>query len=148
MDSTISSILREFLRFLTGSPTCPGVPRTVLVFKTLSPTSRKPPQSWANQDVWSPYYLMSLHVESRGYNIPNSTHFAKGLNELKPLLPPQVFVFVFINLSIYLLTYLLTYLFIFGCNGSFSSCGQWGLLFVAVRGLLIAVASLVAEHRL
>ena len=27
-----------------------------------------------------------------------------------------------------------------------SSCGEWGLLFVAVRGLLIAVASPVAEH--
>ena len=30
----------------------------------------------------------------------------------------------------------------------FSSCGERGLLFVAVRGLLIAVASLVAEHGL
>ena len=46
------------------------------------------------------------------------------------------------------------YLFIFGCVGSslcvraFSSCGKQGLLFIAVHGLLIAVASLVAEHRL
>ena len=31
---------------------------------------------------------------------------------------------------------------------AFSSCGEWGLLFVAVRGLLIAVASLFAEHGL
>ena len=31
---------------------------------------------------------------------------------------------------------------------AFSSCGEQGLLFVAVRGLLIAVASLVAEHGL
>ena len=30
----------------------------------------------------------------------------------------------------------------------FSSCGEWGLLFVAVRRLLIAVASLIAEHGL
>ena len=29
---------------------------------------------------------------------------------------------------------------------AFSSCGERGLLFVAVRGLLIAVASLVAEY--
>ena len=29
-----------------------------------------------------------------------------------------------------------------------SSCGERGLLFVAVRGLLIAVASLVVEHGL
>ena len=33
------------------------------------------------------------------------------------------------------------------CAWAFFSC-EWGLLFVAVRGLLIAVASLVAEHRL
>ena len=34
------------------------------------------------------------------------------------------------------------------CAQAFSSCGERGLLFVAVRGLLIAVASLVAEHGL
>ena len=34
------------------------------------------------------------------------------------------------------------------CAQAFSSCSERGLLFVAVRGLLIAVASLVAEHRL
>jgi len=30
----------------------------------------------------------------------------------------------------------------------FSSCGEWGLLFTVVHRLLIAVASLVVEHRL
>ena len=30
----------------------------------------------------------------------------------------------------------------------FSSCGEWGLLFVVVHSLLIEVVSLVAEHRL
>ena len=34
------------------------------------------------------------------------------------------------------------------CAWAFSSCSEWGRLFVAVRGLLIAVASLVAEHGL
>ena len=34
------------------------------------------------------------------------------------------------------------------CAQAFSSCGKQGLLFVVVRGLLIAVASLVAEHGL
>ena len=45
--------------------------------------------------------------------------------------------------------------FFFGCIGSsllcawaFSSCRERGLLFVVVRGLLIAVASLVMEHGL
>ena len=34
------------------------------------------------------------------------------------------------------------------CAQAFSSCSERGLLFVAVRGLLVAVASLVAEHGL
>ena len=34
------------------------------------------------------------------------------------------------------------------CTRPFSSCGEQGLLSVVVRGLLIAVASLVAEHGL
>ena len=34
------------------------------------------------------------------------------------------------------------------CTWAFSSCGEWGLLFVAVYQLLIAVASLVSEHGL
>ena len=34
------------------------------------------------------------------------------------------------------------------CAQAFSSCSEQGLLFVAVRGLLIAVASLVVEHGL
>ena len=34
------------------------------------------------------------------------------------------------------------------CTGFLSSCSEQGLLFVAVHGLLIVVASLVAEHRL
>ena len=50
--------------------------------------------------------------------------------------------------------FFLIYLFILAvlglgcCAQAFSSCGEQGLLFVAVRGLLTAVASLVAEHRL
>ena len=34
------------------------------------------------------------------------------------------------------------------CARALSSCGEQGLLFIAVRGLLITVTSLVAEHRL
>ena len=34
------------------------------------------------------------------------------------------------------------------CVRTFSSCGEQGLLFVVVCGLLIAVASLVVEHGL
>ena len=34
------------------------------------------------------------------------------------------------------------------CERAFSSCSKQGLLFIAVHGLLIVVASLVAEHGL
>ena len=34
------------------------------------------------------------------------------------------------------------------CTRASSSCSEWGLLFIAVRGLLIAVASLIVGHRL
>ena len=48
--------------------------------------------------------------------------------------------------------FFLNYLFILaglglhGCTWAFSSCGEQGLVLVEVHGLLIAVASLVAER--
>ena len=53
---------------------------------------------------------------------------------------------LFFKIFIYLL--FLAVLGLLCCTGAFSSCGEQGLLFVAVCGLLMAVASLVAEHRL
>ena len=56
-----------------------------------------------------------------------------------------LFIFKFIYLFIYL------FLAVLGlcCSAqAFSSCGERGLLFLAVHGLLIAVVSLVAEHGL
>ena len=47
----------------------------------------------------------------------------------------------------FIFTFWLCWVFVAAC-GLFSSCGERGPLFIAVRGLLIAVASLVAEHRL
>ena len=49
---------------------------------------------------------------------------------------------------IYLFILFLAVLGLHCCAQAFFSCGERGLLFVAVRGLLIAVASLVVEHRL
>ena len=34
------------------------------------------------------------------------------------------------------------------CARASSSCGEWGPLFIAVRGPVIIAASLVVEHRL
>ena len=54
------------------------------------------------------------------------------------------YIFIFLNF-IYLF---LAVLGLRCCARAFSSCGEQGLLFVVVRRLLIAVASLVAEHGL
>ena len=59
------------------------------------------------------------------------------------------FCFLLGDLFIYLLTYLfMAVLGLCCCTWAFSSCGKQGLLFIAVCGLLIVVASLVAEHGL
>ena len=58
-------------------------------------------------------------------------------------------LFFKINLFIYL--FICVFLAALGlrcCVRAFSSCGEQGLLFVAVHRLLIVVASLVAEHGL
>ena len=59
-------------------------------------------------------------------------------------------VYVCVNF-ICLFYFILIFLSVLGlrcCTRAFSSCGEQGLLFVALRGLLIVVASLVAEHGL
>ena len=56
--------------------------------------------------------------------------------------------FLIFYLFIYLCIYFLAVLDLRCCVQVSSSCGERGLLFVAVCGLLIVVASLVAEHRL
>ena len=61
-----------------------------------------------------------------------------------------LFCFCFLKkyLFIYLFIYFLAALGLRCCAQAFSSCSEQGLLSVVVRGLLIAVASLVAEHKL
>ena len=64
------------------------------------------------------------------------------------LLFSLIIIFCNCNLSGCLLFSSLAVLGLRCCTQAFSSWGEQGLLFVAVRGLLIAVASFVAEHRL
>ena len=66
----------------------------------------------------------------------------------KPLGNLFFFFVLFCVFVVLLFIYLLAVLGLCGCVQAFSSCGEQGLLFVAVRGLLIAVASLVVEHGL
>ena len=55
---------------------------------------------------------------------------------------------IFLKIFIYLFIYFWLCWVVIAVRGLSSSCGEQGLLFIAVHGLLIAVASLVAEHRL
>ena len=57
----------------------------------------------------------------------------------------QILFLLFIYLFIYLFMAVLGLCF---CARAFSSCGERGPLFIAVRGPLTVAASLVAEHRL
>ena len=61
----------------------------------------------------------------------------------------SVVSFFFFNKFIYLFIYFWPrWVFVACCVQAFSSCGKRGLFFIAVRRLLIAVVSLVAEHGL
>ena len=53
----------------------------------------------------------------------------------------------FLSFFIYLIYLFLAVLGLHCCLRAFSGCGERGLLFVVLHGLLIVVASLVAEHR-
>ena len=85
------------------------------------------------------------------------TFIAHSCVEVTMQLPSDTYVFfflifksdqLFLKKIIYLIYLVLAALGLRCCAWAFSSCGEWGLLFIAVHGLLIAVASLVAEHGL
>ena len=62
---------------------------------------------------------------------------------LNPLPPGGDYLFIYLFVCLFLAA-----LGLHCCAWAFSSCGELGLLFVVVHGLLIAVASLVVEHGL
>ena len=60
-----------------------------------------------------------------------------------------LFFLVFVNLLyVFVFVFVLAVLGLRCCMQAFSGCREQGLLFIAVHGLLIAVASLVTEHGL
>ena len=65
------------------------------------------------------------------------------------MLPRVFFFFFFFNVVCYLFLSVFVTALGLPCSAwVFSSCSEQGLLFVVVWGFLIAVASLVSEHRL
>ena len=70
---------------------------------------------------------------------------AISVSSLEKYRSDPLHILFLINLFIYLF---LAMLGLRCCTWDFSSCGEWGLLFVVVCGLLLAVASFVEEHGL
>ena len=80
-----------------------------------------------------------------------SPALAGGLSTTVPPGKPHIILNGAQNSLFFFLHFLKIYLFLallglYCCARAFSSSGERGLLFVAVRRLLIVVASLVAEH--
>ena len=90
-------------------------------------------------------YITGCNVCSLKDTRINQPHL---LNMLFSLLSIYSQILFFFNKFIYLIYLFLAALGFRCCARAFSSCSERGLLFVAVCRLLIAVASLVAEHRL
>ena len=62
----------------------------------------------------------------------------------------QLLIFILFYFIFFIILFIL-FLAVLGlrsCTRAFSGCGEQGLLFFAVRWLLVAVAALVAEHGL
>ena len=92
-----------------------------------------------------PQYLSPPKLIVRAMQLSSRSAFCLSFNILiLRSLCECLFVF-FLNKLIYLF---LAALGLRCCAWAFSSCGERRLFFVAVRGLFIAVASLVAEHGL
>ena len=72
--------------------------------------------------------------------------FTPASGSLHLLMREGSLFFLFIYLFILLIYFWLRWVFV--AVRAFSSCGERGLLFVAVRGLLIVVAFLAVEHGL
>ena len=117
-------------------------------FNTVVPgpaASASPGNLWEMQILES--YPRPTESETLGVE-PSSWPLTCTLGDLRHIKVWEPWIFFFNFLFIYLFIYFwLCWVFVF-CVRAFSSCGKWGPLFIAVRGPLTVVASLVAEHRL
>ena len=87
--------------------------------------------------------FVSIHLTIIDYS-PFSS-FLYYTSHTKDTIP--IYIYFFINLFIYLYLFLAVLGLRF-CARAFSSCGERGPLFIAVRGPLTVAASPIAEHRL
>ena len=96
------------------------------------------------KDCWH-FTLLPSHPSIWLYTLTNNEHYIIFLSLCQSDIPQRGVSFLF---GFLLFIYFLATLGLCFCAKAFSSCWERGLLFVAVQGLLIAVASLVAEHGL
>ena len=83
------------------------------------------------------------------------SHMLRGQKKKKKkVFPGQLLSFSFFKLKFFSFFFLNKFIYLFSavlglrfCARAFSSCGERGPLFIAVRGPLTVAASLVAEHR-
>ena len=85
--------------------------------------------------------IKKIWIQQSGY----LTHVRYLAGDMATFSTIQAFFYIY--KFIYLIYLFLAALGLHCCTWAFSSCGECGLLFVAVCVLLIAVASLVAKHR-
>ena len=106
-------------------------------FSTQSLTRLKSRCQPEPQSVWMPWDPLSTSLVGR-------IHFfvVVGLRSLYSFFLFLKNIFLFFYFYFY---FWLCWVFV-AARGLFPSCGEQGLLFVGARGLLIVVASLVAEH--
>ena len=114
------------------------------------------------KDHWPQLFKKSAQLASAfSFSKVTKPFFSVQQNQNKPLGPMEtrretgsfptfiIFYFIFFfKLIIYLFILFLAVLGLRFCARAFSSCGERGPLFIAVRGPLTITASLVAEHRL
>ena len=99
-------------------------------------------------DPWSGNYIPHAATKSLNAATKDPTHGSKNpehpnIENQSPHFSNDPCFLGFFYKFIYLF---LAALGLHCCMQAFSSCGEQGLLFIVVRGLLTLVASLVAEH--
>ena len=92
--------------------------------------------------------VFALEVRGKGMGLWKNILGTPGVKVIRFSLPESWVHRCSLDYDFFLIYLFLAVLGLRCCSRAFSSCGERGLLFVVVRGLLIVVASLVAEHRL
>ena len=86
-----------------------------------------------------------IYMPTNSTSVPFHLHPSQHLSFIVFFFFWSLFIYLFIY---FIIIFFLAVLGLRFCARAFSSCGKWGPLFIAVRGPLTIVASLVTEHRL